>query len=58
MIEGQRRIFLFSFTELQPGTELTYDYKLSSVLCMDAFKVGVKRRLVGQMTMRCGCWLG
>ncbi|EFJ49311.1 histone H3 lys4 methyltransferase, partial [Volvox carteri f. nagariensis] len=28
VIEGQRRIFLFSLHELHPGTELTYDYKL------------------------------
>lgn len=40
LVNGQRRIFLFALTAMPPGTELTYDYKLSSVLCLEAFKVG------------------
>ncbi|GIL44712.1 hypothetical protein Vafri_2231 [Volvox africanus] len=61
VIEGQRRIFLFSSTVLMPGTELTYDYKLSSALCMDAFKglpeeyIEKAAEQIGVELLRCQC---
>ncbi|GLI65016.1 hypothetical protein VaNZ11_008387 [Volvox africanus] len=61
VIEGQRRIFLFSSTVLLPGTELTYDYKLSSALCMDAFKglpeeyIEQAAEQIGVELLRCQC---
>ena len=38
--EGRRRIFLFSDGPLAPGTELSYDYKLTCDLLLDKCKVG------------------
>ncbi len=37
--EGRRRIFLFSDGPLAPGTELSYDYKLTCDLLLDKCKV-------------------
>ncbi|KXZ50856.1 hypothetical protein GPECTOR_14g108 [Gonium pectorale] len=61
IIEGQKRIFLYSNTWIEPGTELTYDYKLSSALCLDMFK-GLPEELLEQAAeeagvelLRCQC---